>query len=123
MTDLRSLHGQRITGIDGWRWYSLRAHHGSPSGFVMKGGVAPLKTRGKNKGRPNWDKIDKATERELFVSNESHAAFCAAWSVETGLCVECTGGGKTLHSWHYVEGTKYNDCRVCGGTGEARNGK
>lgn len=75
MTDLRSLHGQRITGIDGWRWYSLRVRDGSPSGFDMKGGVAPLKTRGKNKGRPNWDKVDKATVRRIFVSDESQERF------------------------------------------------
>ena len=45
----------------------------------MKGGVAPLKTRAaEEQGQPNWDKVDKATVRRIFVSTNRKDALRGA---------------------------------------------
>jgi hypothetical protein len=55
----------------GWRafrWALLEPWQDSP-GVHITGAVAPLKTRGRNKGEPNWRLKDKESVREFCVLN------------------------------------------------------
>ena len=81
---------------------------------------APLVTKGKNAGRPNWR---KATNRQVRIL--PHALLESAaeeWSQRTGLCTSCVGDGRSLHRWHHTEGTFWTPCRKCNGTG-SRDGE
>jgi hypothetical protein len=80
------------------------------------GSVAPLKTSGKNKGYPNWQKRDKTTEKTFIVSVKDHEKWCGAWQKKTNKCAECVGTGKTIASCG-ANGTTYRECFKCKGTG------
>ncbi|MCM2310305.1 MAG: hypothetical protein NDI84_02780 [Steroidobacteraceae bacterium] len=87
----------------------------------VKGAVAPLTTKGKNKGRPNWRKADKATEREAFFTPAEHDEWCRQWEIRTGNCSQCMGKGEVFARWHVTEGTTYKPCKACDATGKAHN--
>jgi hypothetical protein len=84
----------------------------------VTGAVAPLYTKGKRKGQHNWDKMDKTTRRTVYITIAENAAFIEQWQQETGKCANCEGSGKTLQSWHYINGATYRDCIECDGTGK-----
>lgn len=89
----------------------------------VKGAIAPKKTKGANKGLPNWRKADKATEREAYFTPAEHDKWCSEWEQKTGKCSECTGKGEVFASWSATDGTKHKPCKKCGGTGQAPNVK
>jgi len=83
----------------------------------ITGSVAPLTTKGKRKGQHNWDKMDRSTKKTVYVTIAENAAFVERWQNETGLCANCEGKGKTMQSWHHINGVTYRECGQCGGTG------
>jgi RecJ-like exonuclease len=72
--------------------------------------VTPLVSKGPNKGRPNWRKMDQATERVVIITVAEHEAWKLEWERKTGNCAECVGTGIT--AWERL-------CRRCGGSGKA----
>lgn len=71
--------------------------------FIVIGAVAPVKTRGKHKGTPNWSKADPATKRTAYFTPAEHDVWTAEWERKTGKCAACYGEGKRLI-----------DCKKCG---------
>lgn len=113
--DLLNLQASRALGIPDWEAYSFRCVE--PNGILMEGGVFRARiTRGKRKGRPNYDKPEPGTKRTVVITDRD--AFAAAWEVETGKCRDCTGTRVTLKSAG-VSGTFWRTCRRCNGTGLA----
>lgn len=95
--------------------------HGEPTIYYeLTGAIVPLKTKGDGKGQPNWRKMDKATKRRVVMSIEAADALAAAWSLRTGLCINCTGSGKTLMGWSKASGREYQPCKDCDGTGNRK---
>lgn len=86
--------------------------------YQVTGIIAPLKTKGKNKGAPNWRAGDKTTERTVILTVAEHEAWIAGWELKTGLCSNCLGEGQTLKSWTIANGPEYRQCVECQGTGK-----
>ncbi len=100
------------------------AYHWSigPGGGVrlyveVRGGVAPLKTRGPNKGRPNWKKEDKTKSRTVFIPIADYEKWATAWEDCTGKCQQCNGDGRELLRCGVNIDTEYGPCPRCKGTG------
>lgn len=47
--------------------FSIENFGGPGTYYMVQGAVAPLITRGKNKGRPNWRKLDKLTDLSIPI--------------------------------------------------------
>ncbi len=93
-------------------------NHGGPLYYRITGAVAPLKTRGPCAGKSrNWQKMDKSTKRTIVIPVPDYDAWCAAWSLRTGKCIECTGRGQVMARWNHLTGMEYRSCHVCRGTG------
>lgn len=111
----------------------LAADHNLPAGFIFfkwecfpqpgptlyvefSGGLCPLLTRGKRKGRPNYR---KATERQTFVVSVAHSELWESeYEEKTGKCRQCRGKGMELVSINFVKGiTSHRECSRCRGTG------
>jgi len=108
---------------DKWEPYSCQMlpHGGDTYELAeVSGGIAPLYVKGKRKGRHNWDKIDKATIKTVYITIAENAEFVEKWERETGKCANCEGSGKTMQSWHHINGATYRDCRDCEGTGKTK---
>jgi hypothetical protein len=88
--------------------------------YELTGAVVPMKTRGPEKGEPNWRKLDKATRRVIVLTVDGAAMMAAEWSKRTGLCIECIGEGKTFTSWSLKDGVTHKPCGECSGTGKAK---
>lgn len=58
--------GAEKTGLPGWTAFRMMAVQG---GVMLEGGCFPLISKGKNKGKPNWRKMDKKTRRMLFLDD------------------------------------------------------
>lgn len=84
----------------------------------ITGAVAPIKTKGKNKGRRDWDKMDKATKRVIVITPEEHETWLQEWERKTGKCNRCVGEGQTVKSFG-VGGTTYRECATCKGSGKS----
>lgn len=104
---------------DTWDWCRLAC---MPVGgertlyYELEGGIAPLKTRGKYKGRKDWK---KATHLQTFhVTPAEYSAWEKTWVERTGNCPNCTGEGKTVARISVTEGTTYRECYQCKGTGK-----
>jgi len=127
MMDMLSEHAREMLGMPPeWSAYYFKAigHSSVESNtklIQVKGAVAPLITRGKHKGAPNWRKSDKTTEREVFFTPGEHDEWCRQWEVRTGKCSKCMGSGKVFARWSITEGTSYKPCSTCNGTGKAPN--
>ena len=87
--------------------------------FRVTGAVAPLKTRGKYKGLPNWEKRDMTTVKTAYFTPEEHDRWVLEWEKKTGKCSDCTGSGKQFAEWSVTEGMRYKPCNKCGGTGKS----
>jgi hypothetical protein len=98
-----------------FRWEAIPEAKGS----MLTGAVAPPLLSGKRKGRPNWKKLDKSTERRVFITHDEADAYMLAWERETGKCARCQGEGKQIAGWSRDEGARYRQCGVCGGNGLA----
>lgn len=108
-----------------WNSYHLEVIGHTPDAnssaklFRITGAIAPLKTRGKYKGLPNWEKRDVATDKTVYIAPQEHEAWIQEWKKKTGKCAECTGSGKQFYRWSITEGTTYRPCKACGETGRA----
>lgn len=101
-----------------WHWFELRGVGERPNhAFLVRGGVAPLLTRGKNKGHHNWRLLDKSTVREFVVTPADLEARTLKWEQETGSCHRCGGDGQELASCG-IRGNTYRDCSRCKATGK-----
>lgn len=77
-------------------------------------------TRGPRKGMYKWSPRNKDTTRRMFLfSVETIKAFAIQWEAETGKCRHCLGDGKCVTGWKRGEGTTYEPCGTCKGTGKA----
>jgi hypothetical protein len=87
---------------------------------LIQGSVAPLKTRGPSKGRPNWRKRDLSTERKFVVTRAQIQEAKAHFEARTGLCYECDGNGTKFSRWERDIGSTYDTpCKRCSQTGIA----
>lgn len=108
---------------ENWSPYSYKCLPEHPQKAEMVeviGAVAPLKTRGKSRGNHDWNKIDPATKRTVYVSFRENAEYVAAWEAKTGLCATCRGTGNEWCGWSVTEGTRYKACTKCHGSGKSR---
>lgn len=79
--------------------------------------TVPCKS-GKRKGKPNWR---TSTNRQVrVITSAEFTAWCEAWSLRTGLCIDCTGSGERFASWSITDGTKMRPCLTCSSTGKAK---
>jgi hypothetical protein len=77
-----------------------------------------LKT-GPRKGKINFRSPEAGTECAVSIPALLLQQWKRRWEIETGLCSECQGSGRTLSSMG-VSGTKYRTCSKCRGSGEAQ---
>jgi hypothetical protein len=106
---------QKLQQPDTWLAYRYEVkNHGTPGAYYeVKGAITPLKTRGKNKGQPNWGKLDKSTDFTAAIQFDQLAAFIKQWEADTGLCHKCGGTGQEFAEWSADEGTKTRPCMGC----------
>jgi len=94
-----------------WTVFSLEV---LDSGDFLAAGAIEAVTLG---GKKKWlgkEKRATITPAELKAEKKRYEA-------TTGKCAECLGTGKILLRWHHIEGTTYQDCVRCKGTGEAKS--
>jgi len=124
-TDLLTLHVREALSLPpewhAYAWACLpRPQNGQKdwkaTHFQVNGAVAPLITKGKNKGCHNWAKLDKSTLREFVTSIADHERWKSEWEIRTGKCHRCHGTGKTIARVTATEKT-YRQCTRCKGTG------
>jgi hypothetical protein len=104
-----------------WEWYKMEAlgAHGKYDAVKLTGAVAPKKTRGKYKGRPNWRKLDKRTECAVVITDVDIGLFKAAYERTTFNCHECAGSGQVWCGWSLDDGNRFRACSRCNATGKA----
>lgn len=77
------LYTQCARGIadlpEGWvgMVFKCVGHPANCQGVMVRGAVCPPKTRGPDKGEPNWAKRDRKTECEVFVAREVYRSAVA----------------------------------------------
>lgn len=118
---LIEIHAREKAGMpDTWRswlWERVGPPE-APYPFIrLTGAVVPLLTRGPRKGKPNWRRKDKATERVVTITPDEHDAWATAWQARTGKCRDCMGEGRRPWSSSARDGTTYRSCKACEGTG------
>jgi hypothetical protein len=97
---------------------------GSPTlMYKLKGVVAPLITKGKNKGHRNWGKMVKETHHTIYIPIDKHEKWCLEWEKETGQCGLCVGEKEILSGWSAKDGTRKKQCPKCNGTGFSTKNK
>jgi hypothetical protein len=120
-TNLFQEHARELAKMpDEWIVYSFKAIPNSDGTLEFKGAIAPIYSRGKSKGLPNWKMSDKNSERTVYIKESEHDLWLAKWEKETGQCHECVGTGDVFQSWELGKGVIYKKCSVCVGTGAAR---
>ena len=87
------------------------------------GAIAPAKTRGKDKGQPNWRKLDPATEKTAYFTPAEHDDWTRQWEQKTGKCSVCLGRGEKWAGWSAESGHRYKPCDKCAATGKTPNGE
>lgn len=85
--------------------------------YQLTGMVAPPKTKGPNKGRPNWKNGDRNTKFVCIIPVSEHEQWLKTWELKTGKCSGCEGTGKALAQWSVIKGSEYRECSKCKGTG------
>lgn len=93
-----------------WQVYSWES---KDDGILVKGAIPQVDLFGKKTWKPFVD------EAEFFVTKAMLEEWVKDYPVRTGNCPECCGEGIVFKSWNYVDGTKYDTCSACGGTGKA----
>lgn len=119
-----SEYARQTLGLhDHWQWYSIER---DPDGVAMPkdvtkltGCVPTIKTRGPDKGEPNWRRPLPGTHRVVWIERDKFDAWLLEWERKTGKCHRCYGKGQVIRRWSKDEGTEYRDCDRCGGTGKA----
>jgi hypothetical protein len=106
-----------------WEIYSWKANgaRNTPGCFVVvEGGVFKEKiTKGKRKGRTNYNKPEPNTKATYSIVADDLDRFKAEWSARTGKCSNCYGIGQEWAEWDHITGTRYRDCAKCKATGKA----
>jgi hypothetical protein len=128
MLNLYEEHARELVGMPAeWMAYHFEVignlRDEAAQVIQIHGAVAPLKVRGKYRGRPDWRKADKATERTAYFTPAIHQAWLMTWEARTGKCSRCAGDGKVMRSWSKDTGTTYTECSRCMGTGESQGGE
>jgi hypothetical protein len=101
-----------------WKAYELKCF---PPGedelicFIVRGAVVPLKTRGKNKGHPDWKNMESATARTLYIKPDEHWPWLMDYEARTGQCFNCQGTGEEVAGWSVTKGVKHRTCSRCTG--------
>ena len=110
---------------DAYEWEVIGRESASTEAKLYRvvGAVAQLKTRGKYKGHPNWDKLDRDTVKTAYFTPAEHEAWVLEWERKTGLCAECTGSGQRSVGWSAAGGKRYKPCSKCEATGKTANVK
>jgi hypothetical protein len=103
-----------------WLLESYPKTNGPRLFMQLTGAVAPRFTKGPRKGRRNWKKKDKATERVIVITPAEQESYEAAWEQDTARCSQCMGEGKTIASSSSNGDRTYRPCRKCGGDGLAK---
>ena len=120
--NLMEIHAREKAGMpESWcmyRWECFPKTADKTLYYQVTGIVAPLKTKGKNKGRRNWRAGDKSTERVVILPVSDHEAWVAEWEKKTGNCAECTGTGRIMKRWSAASGAEYRPCGKCNGSGK-----
>jgi hypothetical protein len=108
---------------DAYEWEAIGRERASDEAKLIRvtGAVAPLKTRGKYKGYPNWEKLDRGTVKTAYFTPAEHEAWMLEWERKTGKCSDCMGRGERSVGWSAAEGTRYKPCGKCGATGKTAN--
>lgn len=118
--DLLEQHAREKAGMGPeWAIYKWEAIP-EAKGSMLTGAVAPPLKAGKRKGKPNWRKLDKSTEKRVFITKDEHAVWEAKWQASTGKCLECEGKGRVWTGWSAAEGSRFKPCDVCDATGVAK---
>lgn len=122
--DLYELHARDKAGMPpewkAFRWQALPLESKTALYFLVTGMIAPLRSKGKNKGRPNWRMGDRSTQRAVVLPIMEHEEWVRAWEILTGKCAKCGGEGQTMASCNFVTAEKtYRPCSGCAGTGKA----
>lgn len=120
--DLLTEHAKEMLGLpddwEGYEWEALGVEYtGKVQCLKITGAVAPIKTRGKNKGQRNWAKMDKSTKAVAYIKPDEHKVWLAAWENQTGKCCECQGFGEVFAGWNIKTGVRHKQCEKCGGSG------
>jgi hypothetical protein len=68
---------------------------------------------GPRKGRPKF----AGPESKVIVTRAELEAHAAAHESNTGKCWDCKGSGQTIAGWSKDNGTRYETCSRCKGTG------
>ena len=113
------LHAASKVEIKGWIGYSCYGKE-SPYGryFEVIGAVCPVYVQGKKKGKPNYSKADKTTEKVITFTPKEHDDFVANWEALNKLCMKCKGKGSVATAWDKDKGAyNYRQCDRCHGTG------
>jgi len=86
-------------------------------GFYLRGAV-PVGTyaRGPRKGRPKFPPLGQL--QRVAITKEEVRQTQIQWEHETGLCCRCGGSGQMVRATG-INGTTYQQCIGCDGTGKA----
>lgn len=124
MTNLLEIHAREKNGLpENWCIYAWERMPPPPMQhfyWQIKGAVAPPFKSGPRKGKKNWKRRDKATDKTVAITYEEHKAWLAAWEQRTGKCSNCEGDGKEWAGWSQAEGSRFRECSRCKGSGAAQ---
>jgi len=113
--DLFQLHAQDKLGV-GPEWEAFMYETLEDDQHVkITLGIPTLRKSGPRKGQRKWNRKEG---KVAIFSRRDHKAWCEEWSMRTGRCARCTGSGKLFKSISEKEGTKYNPCPDCSGSGK-----
>lgn len=108
---------------DNWHAYAFKClpeYSRAHEMVEIIGICAPLKSKGKHKGLPNYKAGDKSTLRTVYLTNAELDAWTLAWEQRTDLCIQCEGTGQEWAGWSAKDGTRYRPCRKCNATGKSK---
>jgi hypothetical protein len=113
------LHAREKLGApSNWYAYNFEVKD-SPYGsfYEVTGAIAPLLTKGPNRGKPNWKAKDKETKAVAQIQKQEHQKWVEEWEKETGICSTCENTGKEWIGWSQETGSRYKPCSRCGKNG------
>lgn len=99
-------------------WCIFRGEHIN-GGILLSGAVAPKFVKGDHKGEINWKRLDRSTEKKVFIPTEEHEKWLEQWEKQTGKCSDCLGVGTRVCGWSKADGQRYSKCNKCSGTGKS----
>lgn len=92
-----------------------------PDGFLVAIGKYRKIMRGKRKGQDTWTdtKGSPLSERkQSFITLSEIEQEEKNWEKATGKCSQCGGDGQQLVGFSVVDGSIYDTCRKCNGSGD-----